>query len=113
MQIYHTEDRFCPSKLLSVLNAWKCGHYVAENERELSVTFISEISEVVSSQLHSGIMRATRRVMLDEIINIMISEFVSVKRSQIFLMVESFNQDAKSSREGKLVMHAITQKRRF
>ncbi|XWS20802.1 hypothetical protein CRYUN_Cryun30bG0000900 [Craigia yunnanensis] len=106
VMIYHTEDRFRPTKLLSVLNAWKGGQYVAENERELSVNFISEISEVVSSQLHSGIMKAARRVMLDEIISIMISEFVAVKKSQTHLMVESLNQDAKSSPDGKLIENA-------
>ena len=111
MQIYHTKDRFHPSKLLFVLNAWKGGHYVAENERELSVNFISEISKVVSSQLHSGIMKGAHKVMLDEIISIMISEFVAVKKSQRHLMVESLNQDAKSSPDGKLVMYAIIQKK--
>lgn len=110
MQIYHAEDRFCPTKLLSVLNAWKSSQYVTENERELSVNFISEISEEISSQLHTGIMKAARRVMLDEIISIVISEFVAAKKSQKHLMVESFNQDAKSSPDDKLVIYSITQK---
>lgn len=95
--------------MLSVLNAWKGGQYVAENEQELSVNFISTISEEVSSDLHSRIMKTARRVMLDEIISTMISEFVAAKKSQRPLMIESYNQYAKSS-DGKLVMYAITQK---
>ncbi|XP_022769471.1 histone-lysine N-methyltransferase ATXR7 isoform X2 [Durio zibethinus] len=102
VMIYHAEDRFRPTKLLSVLNAWKGSQYFAENEPELSVNFISEISEEVSSELHSGIMKVARRVMLDEIISNMISEFVAAKKSQRYL-VESFNQDAKSSPDGKLI----------
>ncbi|XVE94333.1 hypothetical protein REPUB_Repub02eG0000300 [Reevesia pubescens] len=106
VMIYHAEDRFCPTKLCSVLNAWKGGQNVAQNEQDSSVNFISEISEEVSSQLHSGIMKAARRVMLDEIISNMISEFVAAKKSQRHQMFESFNQDAKSSCDGKLIKNA-------
>ncbi|XVF74018.1 hypothetical protein PTKIN_Ptkin13bG0028200 [Pterospermum kingtungense] len=103
VMIYHAEDRFCPTKLLSVLNAWKGGHHVTENDQKLSVNFILEISEEISSQLHSGIMKAARRVMLDEIISIMISESVAAKKSQRHIMVESFDHDAKRSPDEKLI----------
>ncbi|KAK8309345.1 hypothetical protein V6Z12_D02G120100 [Gossypium hirsutum] len=106
IMIYHADDRFRPTQLLSVLNAWKGGQCVAENEQELSVNFISAISEEVSSDLHSRIMKAARRVMLDEIISTMISEFVAAKKSQRPLMVESYNQDAKSS-DGKLIKNTM------
>ncbi|WRX29865.1 SET domain - like 10 [Theobroma cacao] len=107
VMIHHAENRFRPIKLLSILNAWKGSQaYAAENERDLSVNFISDISEEVSSQLHSGIMKAARRVVLDEIISNMISEFVTAKKSQRHLMVESFNQDAKSFPDGKRIENA-------
>ncbi|XP_039065638.1 histone-lysine N-methyltransferase ATXR7-like isoform X2 [Hibiscus syriacus] len=102
IMIYHANDRFCPTNLLSVLNAWKGGQFVVENEHESSVNFISAISEEVSSDLHSRIMQVARRVMLDEIITTMISEFVAAKKSDKHLMVESCNQDVKSS-DGKLI----------
>ncbi|GMI89808.1 hypothetical protein HRI_002650100 [Hibiscus trionum] len=102
IMIYHANDRFQPTNLLSVLNAWKGGQFVVENEPESSVNFISSISEEVSSDLHSRIMKAARRVMLDEIITTVISEFVAAKKSERHLMVESCNQDVKSS-DGKLI----------
>ncbi|KAE8716393.1 Set domain protein, putative isoform 4 [Hibiscus syriacus] len=42
-------------------------------------------------------MQAARRVMLEEIITTMISEFVAAKKSDRHLMVESCNQDVKGS----------------
>ncbi|KAK8624478.1 hypothetical protein V6N13_065821 [Hibiscus sabdariffa] len=80
IMIYHANDRFHPTNLLSVLNAWKSGQFVVENEQESSVNFISSISEEVSFDLHSRIMKAARRVMLDEIITSIISEFIAAKK---------------------------------
>ncbi|KAK8498565.1 hypothetical protein V6N12_035231 [Hibiscus sabdariffa] len=102
IMIYHANDRFHPTNLLSVLNAWKSGQFVVENEQESSVNFISAISEEVSFDLHSRIMKAARRVMLDEIITSIISEFIAARKSERHLMVESCNQDVKSS-DGKVI----------
>ncbi|OMO94655.1 hypothetical protein COLO4_16220 [Corchorus olitorius] len=104
VMIYHAENRFQPTKLLSVLNAWKGSQfYAAGNEQALSVNLISEISEEISSELHSGIMKAARRVVLDEIISNIMLEFIAAKKSQRHLMVESLNQYAKTSPDGKMI----------
>lgn len=44
--------------------------------------FISNISEDVSNQLHAGIMKAARRMLLDEIISGVIPEFISLRKAQ-------------------------------
>lgn len=70
-----------------------------------SMDLITETSEGVSFQLHGGIMRAARRVLLDEIIGNIISEFVTRKKSQKHLKVDLVNQATKScSSDGKTVM---------
>lgn len=60
------------------------------------MNFISEISKGVSSQLHAGIVKAARRVLLDEIISNVISEFVTTKKAQRHLKLDAVNQATKS-----------------
>lgn len=101
--------------LLSAINLWRTNRPetfpasdVKINEAGSSVNFLSEISEELSSQLHAGIMKATRRVLLDEIISNNISEFVSTKKAQRHPNVDLVNQHAKSCFSGgKVVMYTI------
>lgn len=58
-----------------------------------SMGFIPEISEVVSSQLHGGIMKSSRKVFLDEIIRSVISEAVSMKKAKKCLKNESVTEE--------------------
>lgn len=72
------------------------------------ISFVSEISEGVASQLHIGIMKAARRVVLDEIISNIISEFVTIRKNQKQLKLESLNQDVKTCfLDGIMVMNMI------
>lgn len=91
LMIHHTENKFSPITLVSMIDAWRTGSVGtvcisdAKNfEVGSLLNFISEISEEVSSQLHSGIMKAARRVVLDEII----SNIVAMKKSQRHLKLE-------------------------
>ncbi|KAK9270249.1 hypothetical protein L1049_025826 [Liquidambar formosana] len=101
--ICHAENRFSPITLLSAINAWRTGRIdtvstsdTKGNETCSLINFISEISEEVSSQLHSGIMKAARRVVLDEIISNIIADFVAMKKSQRHLKLEPVNQAVKT-----------------
>lgn len=77
-------------------------------ESGLVVNFLSEVSEVVSSELHSGIMKAARRVILDEIIGNTITEFVSEERCQRGIVAESVGATAKThSVDSEMVMYAV------
>ena len=108
-QIYHAQNKFRPLPLLSIMNAWRLDKPEsfsmtdATTETGSSQSFISVISEEVSSQLHSGILKAARRFALDEIICDVISEFVRTKRAERYLMLD--NQAAKTcSVDGKMVL---------
>lgn len=115
MQIHHVENKFGPTTLLSAINLWRTNRPetvhtsdVKVNEAGSSVNFLSGISEEVSTQLHAGLMKATRRVLLDEIISNIISEFVSTKKAQRHLKPDLVNQDAKIySSGGKVVMYTL------
>ncbi|KAH0981886.1 hypothetical protein GBA52_009063 [Prunus armeniaca] len=78
-----------PFTLLSVVNAWKTdGPETVTNSDAKSngtsslVSFIAEISEGVSGELHHGILKAARRVVFDEIISNVINEFLPQKKAQ-------------------------------
>ncbi|KAF2312001.1 hypothetical protein GH714_027721 [Hevea brasiliensis] len=87
LMIYHNENKFRPFPLLSVINAWRRDKlesvFVSDAKTESGslLSFIPEISEEVSCQLYSGIMKAARRVALDEIISNVISEFSNMKKA--------------------------------
>lgn len=73
--------------LLSAVNALKedisgtiCGSDSKSNGVGNVVNLVCEISENISSQLHMGIMKAARRVVLDGIIGDIIAEFVTEKK---------------------------------
>lgn len=75
--------------LLSIVNGWEIGgsdgiSVSSENNKDNGslANFVSEISEGVSTQLHIGIMKAARRVMLEEIISNIILEFCTSKKAQ-------------------------------
>lgn len=109
LQIYHVKNKCKPFKLSSVVNSCKrdgpetVTKFDAKiNESGSLVSIISEVAEGVSSQLHYGILKSARRVVLDEIISTVIAEFVTTTKAQ------RLNQDVKTcSLDGKTVMYTI------
>ncbi|XP_030503853.1 histone-lysine N-methyltransferase ATXR7 isoform X1 [Cannabis sativa] len=85
--VYHADKT--PFRLISVINA--CKTYKPEiftrpvtsltNHSSSSPSFLDEICDQVSNQLHLGITKAARRVVLDEIISCVIADFVSTKKA--------------------------------
>ncbi|XP_077231567.1 histone-lysine N-methyltransferase ATXR7-like isoform X2 [Tasmannia lanceolata] len=103
LMIHHVENKFQPFSLASVINGWSSGRPETFPETEIKChdtsslpTFIAKISEEVSVQLHSGIMKAARRVVLDDIISSIIPEFVALKKAQKHLKPELANWPVKS-----------------
>lgn len=87
VMVYHIENKFEPFALQSLLNTWgmaRGGAVTMSNakseETDLSVNFISTVFDELCSQLHSGIMKAARRFMLDEIVSHIISDFMAMKK---------------------------------
>ncbi|XP_038886069.1 histone-lysine N-methyltransferase ATXR7 isoform X2 [Benincasa hispida] len=102
VMIYHVESKFRPFTLFSAVNAWKAAitpplfsSDLKTNESCSLLKFISETSEGVSSQLHSGIMKAARKVVLDEIVGNIIADFITIKKSERQIKVGQTNQTMK------------------
>ncbi|KAK9135512.1 hypothetical protein Syun_014842 [Stephania yunnanensis] len=101
--IYHMDNKFQPLTLIDMMNAWKISTPdiasrtgIKSNETLTSLSFINEISEEVSSQLHSGIMRAARKVLLDEIMSSVIPDLVAMKKAERLKRAEAAKQDPKN-----------------
>lgn len=94
LAIHHVDNKFGPFTLASLIDEWSrvSVHTVSEADLKGEITnsddtssfisFISNISEGVSNQLHAGIMKAARRMLLDEIICSVIPEFISSRKAQ-------------------------------
>ncbi|KAM7518043.1 hypothetical protein LguiB_017005 [Lonicera macranthoides] len=100
-EIYHVSNKFQPFIFQSLINTWGAagpGTASTSDDRDRKIgslsCFISEISEVVCSQLHRGIMKAARRVVLDEIISQIIAESGVAKKAQRCLSLEVVNNQA-------------------
>eukprot|EP00268_Persea_americana_P050326 TRINITY_DN5463_c1_g1_i13.p1 TRINITY_DN5463_c1_g1~~TRINITY_DN5463_c1_g1_i13.p1 ORF type:complete len:1390 (+),score=293.65 TRINITY_DN5463_c1_g1_i13:255-4424(+) len=103
LMIYHVDNRIGPFTLVSIINGWSTDEWSVSAEMENKcndsnslLSFIAGISDEVCVQLHSGIMKAARRVLLDEIFSSIIPEFVSLKRAQRHLKPEPVSQAVKS-----------------
>ncbi|XP_010270652.1 PREDICTED: histone-lysine N-methyltransferase ATXR7 isoform X2 [Nelumbo nucifera] len=109
LMIYHAQNKFQPFTLISMINTWNGDRFEIDSEVQTGnhkarslPCFMSQISEEVSAQLHTGIMKAARRVLIDEIISSIIPEFVAMKKSQKHLKLEPADQAHKthSAEEG-------------
>ncbi|GJT61050.1 histone-lysine N-methyltransferase ATXR7 isoform X1 [Tanacetum coccineum] len=113
LQVYHSENKVKPSVLESIINLWvttgresvsKAHH--SNNETDFQPDFINNISEEVCSQLHFGIMKATRKVLLDEIVSHTIMEYVTAKKALKQLNSEESTQIVKTCSSDEItVMH--------
>lgn len=82
LQICAGETKFRPITLASLIGVWrvKCGGANCD-ESVSGVNFITEVSEELSVQLQSGIIKIARRALLDEIISSVVSDFLKAKKS--------------------------------
>ncbi|KAL0361968.1 UNVERIFIED_CONTAM: Histone-lysine N-methyltransferase ATXR7 [Sesamum radiatum] len=92
-----------PSDLESLLNTWRTarhgavfGHDVNDQLAGSAFNLISEISEEVCLQLHFGIMKTARKVVLDEIVSCVISDSLATKKSNKNHKIEPLIHSAKS-----------------
>lgn len=99
MQISHADNRFKPFILKSVVDTWRTtGEKTLSisNDKDHTTGPIPIISEDLCSQLHSGIMKTARRVVLDEIISHVIAECIASKKANKYQKFEVINQNAKT-----------------
>ena len=95
-------SKFGPFPLATLVDMWSKDGMLKIAEGDINVgdtnsfiSFVSDVSEEVSVQLHSGIMKAARRMLLDEIISGVIPEFFASKKARRHIMREETSKDAK------------------
>ncbi|CAH9073421.1 unnamed protein product [Cuscuta epithymum] len=110
IMVYHSDNKFKPSTLQSLLSTW-----VEAVPRDASLSsvimrkddmsfqgFVTEVSEELCLQLHSGIMKAARRTVLEKIISQIISVCVATNEADKHLRQETLNKNVNSSSEDNI-----------
>lgn len=102
LMIHHVDGQCGPFTLLTLVEEWCRVQNISEEDSTDSGSgsfsrFISEISENISVQLHSVILKASRRVFLDEIISTIIPEFSASRKSLRHHRIESAAKDFRHS----------------
>lgn len=89
LQVHHVENKCEPFTLQSLVSTWGmarggavCMSIAGSEGTDLSVNFMSAVSDELCSQLHTGIMKAAHRFMLDEIVSHIILDFLATKKAQ-------------------------------
>ncbi|CAO2815742.1 unnamed protein product [Amaranthus hypochondriacus] len=86
VMIHHMNNNCSPFTLLSLVNVShkESSTVIASSEDKIgnSSQLISVLSDKAGSQLHDGIMKAARRLILDEIIGNVILDFSALKKTQ-------------------------------
>ncbi|CAN8277015.1 unnamed protein product [Cochlearia groenlandica] len=80
--VHDGESKCKPITLASLIGVWRVKCCADRDESVSGLSFVSEVSDELSSQLQSGIMKTARRAMLDEIISSVISDFLIAKKSE-------------------------------
>lgn len=112
VQISHADSKFKPFILKSVVDTWRTigekGLFISNDKDHTAgpILSIPEISEDLCSQLHSGIMKTARRVVLDEIISHVIAECIASKKANKYQKFEVINQVVNTSASTTMVRHA-------
>ncbi|KAG1358998.1 histone-lysine N-methyltransferase ATXR7 [Cocos nucifera] len=118
--IHHVDHKFGPFTLASLIDEWSRVSMQTVSDADLKgegtnnddtssfSSFISNISEDVSNQLHAGIMKAARRMLLDEIISGVIPEFISLRKAQRSCRPE---QNAKMCHPSDKRTHTLIQRK--
>lgn len=109
VQITHADNKFKPFILKSVVDTWRTGEKTLSlsNDKDHTTGPIQSISEDLCSELHSGIMKTARRVVLDEVISHVIAECIASKKANKYQKSEVINQNVNAwSASTNMVIHA-------
>ncbi|KAH0458922.1 hypothetical protein IEQ34_011736 [Dendrobium chrysotoxum] len=116
--IHHIDSKCGPFTLLTLVEEWCRIQNISEADANggSSVSFsrfITDISEDLSVQLHSLILKASRRVFLDEIISTIIPEFSASRKSRRHHRIESAGKDARHSSFAVKELKNMTEKKPY
>jgi hypothetical protein len=97
--VYHVDGKFGPFTLGSLIGLWS-GEHTECSEATANVSaplngFVGDIVGDVSHQLHAGIMKSARRVLIDEIFSCVLPDLIASKKTEKQLAAKLKNQAIK------------------
>ncbi|CAN6335038.1 unnamed protein product [Urochloa humidicola] len=97
--IYHVDGKFGPFTLVSLIGSWSGEHperpEATANDSASLNGLVGDIVGDVSHQLHAGIMKSARRVLIDEIFSSVLPDLIASKKSEKQLAAKLKNQATK------------------
>ncbi|KAL6626751.1 hypothetical protein ACP70R_030477 [Stipagrostis hirtigluma subsp. patula] len=97
--IYHVDGKFGPFTLASLIGWWSGGHAersgATANDSASLNGLMGGIVDDVSHQLHAGIMKSARRVLIDEIFSCVLPDLIASKKAEKQLAAKQKNQSTK------------------
>ncbi|KAI0503946.1 hypothetical protein KFK09_014893 [Dendrobium nobile] len=116
--IHHIDSKCGPFTLLTLVEEWCRIQNISEADANggsfVSFSrFVTDISEDLSVQLHSLILKAARRVFLDEIISTIIPEFYASRKSRRHHRIESAGKDVRHSSFSVKELKNMTEKKPY
>ncbi|OEL14382.1 Histone-lysine N-methyltransferase ATXR7 [Dichanthelium oligosanthes] len=97
--IYHVDGKCGPYTLVSLIGSWsgehtECSEATANDSAPLN-GLVGDIVGDVSIQLHAGIMKSARRVLIDEIFSCVLPDLIASKKTEKQLAAKLKNQATK------------------
>nr|GMD43539.1 histone-lysine N-methyltransferase ATXR7 isoform X1 [Ipomoea batatas] len=115
IMVYHSDNKFEPCTLQVLLSTRTEAvprnasvSTASMHQVETLKGFFTEVSEELCSQLHSGIMKAARRTVLEEIISQIISESVAINEADKNPRHGTLNQHANACSEDSMMCMALS-----
>ncbi|XP_010237026.1 histone-lysine N-methyltransferase ATXR7 isoform X1 [Brachypodium distachyon] len=97
--IHHVDSKFGPFTLVSLIDWWTGGHSehseATENDSGSFSTLMSDIIDDIGHQLHTGIMKRARRIIVDEIFSSVLPEIIAGMKAKKQLAAKSTSQAVK------------------
>ncbi|KAF8655713.1 hypothetical protein HU200_061037 [Digitaria exilis] len=97
--IYHVDDKFGPFTLVSLIGSWSGEDTerseAAANDSASLNGLVGDIVGDVSHQLHAGIMKSARRVLIDEIFSCVLPDLMASKKAEKQLAAKLKNETTK------------------
>ncbi|KAL5206033.1 hypothetical protein ABZP36_034242 [Zizania latifolia] len=98
--IYHVDSKFGPFTLVSLIDWWSGG--TAEHSESIAndcgslKALMGDIVDDISHQLHAGIMKSARKVLVDEIFSSVLPEMIACRKTEKQMAAKLKSQSAKT-----------------
>ncbi|XP_062192167.1 histone-lysine N-methyltransferase ATXR7-like isoform X2 [Phragmites australis] len=112
--IYHVDGKFGPFTLVSLIGWWSGGHAerleATSNDSASLNGLMGDIVDDISHQLHAGIMKSARRILVDEIFSCVLPDLIASNKTEKQLAAKLKKQATKPDSVGNKKVPALKAK---